>query len=69
MRKTVNQANRLVFRSEIIAMTSSLSVTKQICDAEGCFAAAEEEIKVPVGQMGEISLAVCRKCKPRFIPK
>lgn len=33
-----------MLRSEIIAMSSSLSVNNQICNAEGCFAAAKEEI-------------------------
>lgn len=38
-----------------------------ICEAHGCLAAAEQEIKVPVGQIGEINLSVCTNCKPKFI--
>jgi hypothetical protein len=49
--------------------TVYLEPNKRICDAEGCLAIAEQEINVPVGQIGEISLSVCNKCKPKFNPK
>ncbi|WP_162477458.1 hypothetical protein [Nitrososphaera sp. AFS] len=39
---------------------------KQICEADGCLAIAEEDIKVSVGQIGEINLSVCNNCKPKF---
>lgn len=47
--------------------TLSLGPNKQICEAEGCFSTAEEEIKISVGQSGKINLSVCAKCKPKFI--
>jgi hypothetical protein len=37
-----------------------------ICDAEGCFANATEEIKMSVGQFGSIDLYICSNCKPKF---
>jgi hypothetical protein len=40
--------------------------SSHICEAEGCFAVAEAEIKVPVGQVGEINLSVCTNCKPNL---
>jgi hypothetical protein len=46
-------------------LTSELN--KQICEANGCFAIAEQEIIVPVGQIGKIVLSVCSGCKPKFI--
>jgi hypothetical protein len=47
--------------------TLSLEPNKHICEADGCFATAEEEIKISVGHIGEINLSICRKCKPKFI--
>lgn len=47
--------------------TLFLETNKQICEADGCFTTAEEEIKISVGQIGEINLSVCSKCKPKFI--
>jgi hypothetical protein len=49
--------------------TLSLETNKQICEADGCFATAEEEIKISVGQIGEINLSVCSNCKPKFVVK
>ena len=43
--------------------------SKQVCEAHGCFALAEEQIKVPVGQIGEITLTVYNSCKRKFISK
>jgi hypothetical protein len=40
---------------------------KITCEAYGCFASAEEEINVPVGQTGEIYLSVCRNCRSKFV--
>jgi hypothetical protein len=42
-------------------------MTEAVCEAHGCVAAAEEEIRVPVGQMGEINLRVCSNCRPKFV--
>lgn len=45
----------------------SMAFNDHICEAEGCFAVAEGEIKVPLGQIGEIKLSICNNCKPKFI--
>jgi hypothetical protein len=47
----------------------SLEINTRIFEAQRCLAVAEEEIKVPVGQIGEINLSVCSDCKPKFIGK
>jgi hypothetical protein len=49
--------------------TFSLEPNKQICEADGCFAIAEEEIKISIGRIRKINLSVCAKCKPKFIIK
>jgi hypothetical protein len=49
--------------------TLSVETNKQICEAYGCCATAEEEIKIFVGQIGEINLSVCSNCKPKFMVK
>jgi hypothetical protein len=49
--------------------TLSLETNKQICEADECFATAEEEVKISVGQIGEINLSVCSNCKPKFMVK
>jgi hypothetical protein len=36
---------------------NSLSPKSEVCEAFGCFARVTEEIKLSVGEMGEISLA------------
>jgi hypothetical protein len=47
--------------------TLSAETNKQICESDGCFAIAEEEIKISVGRTGNINLSVCGRCKPKFI--
>jgi hypothetical protein len=37
-----------------------------VCEVQGCYAVAEEEMRVPVGQIGEITIVICRNCKPKF---
>jgi hypothetical protein len=37
-----------------------------ICEVQGCYALAEEEITVAVGQIGKINVIICRNCKPKF---
>lgn len=44
-----------------------LSLEINICDAVGCSATATEEIKVSVGQLGDIHLSVCANCRPKFV--
>ena len=41
-------------------------VNKQICEANGCHKQATNEIKLDVGQVGKISLYLCRNCIPKF---
>jgi hypothetical protein len=62
-----NQRTHKRYYSPMSKPTLSLEPNKQICEAEGCFATAEEEIKISVGQFGEINLSVCSNCKPKFI--
>ena len=67
-----DQANHKTHRRDYSPMsmpTLSLETNKQICEAEGCFATAGEEIKISVGQIGEIILSVCSNCKPKFMVK
>ena len=68
--RPLDQANHVTNRRDYSPMskpTLSLEPNKQICEAEGCFATAEEEIKISVGRIGKINLSVCAKCKPKFI--
>ena len=37
-----------------------------ICEANGCYKQATNEIKLDVGQFGKISLLLCRNCVPKF---
>ena len=37
-----------------------------ICEANGCYKQATNEIKLDVGQFGKISLFLCRNCIPKF---
>ena len=37
-----------------------------ICEANGCYKQATNEIKLDVGQFGKISLFVCSNCIPKF---
>jgi hypothetical protein len=56
--------------SELMRNSNSilrLEANEDICEALGCFAIANEEIQIPVGSIAEISLSVCRKCKPKFV--
>jgi hypothetical protein len=65
-----DQANHRTHRRDCLPMSKpslSLETNKQICEADGCFAIAEEEIKISVGRIGKIDLSVCAKCKPKFI--
>lgn len=38
-----------------------------ICDAFACLAKATQELKLPVGGLGEIRLNICDKCQSKFI--
>ena len=37
-----------------------------ICEANGCYKQATNEIKLAVGQFGKISLFLCKNCIPKF---
>jgi len=37
-----------------------------ICEANGCYKQATNEIKLDVGQFGKISLFLCKDCVPKF---
>ena len=37
-----------------------------ICEANGCYRQATNEIKLDVGQFGKISLFLCKDCVPKF---
>jgi hypothetical protein len=37
-----------------------------ICEAVGCFAIAESEVRIPVGNLGLLKLLVCNNCIPKF---
>jgi hypothetical protein len=39
---------------------------KELCEAIGCFAKAENEVSVPVGELGVIILLVCDNCMRKF---
>jgi hypothetical protein len=42
-------------------------VNEMICEAQGCFNRADEEIRIPVGHIGEISVSICNNCKHKFV--
>jgi hypothetical protein len=42
-------------------------VKEMICEAQGCFNRADEEIRIPVGHIGEISVSLCDNCKHKFV--
>ena len=46
---------------------SILHSKEMICEAQGCFNRADEEIRIPVGHIGEISVSVCDNCKHKFV--
>jgi hypothetical protein len=41
-------------------------VNNDICEAAGCFSPAEVQLKVKVGQQGNISLSLCKDCVCKF---
>ena len=41
-------------------------VNKQICEANGCYKLATNKIKLDVGQLGKISLFLCKNCISKF---
>jgi hypothetical protein len=49
--------------------TLSSEVNNSICEAYGCYAKATTEISVNVGELGTISLLLCKDCVNRFTEK
>lgn len=47
---------------------SESNTNKAICEAVGCDAEATSEVALRLGSNERISLFVCEKCKPRFLP-
>lgn len=41
-------------------------VNNSICEAVNCFSPAEVQLKVKVGQLGNISLFLCNDCVRKF---
>jgi len=41
-------------------------VYNNVCEAVGCFAIAESEVKIPVGKLGLLKLLVCDNCISKF---
>jgi hypothetical protein len=37
-----------------------------VCDASGCFSKATEILEVQVGDLGKVSLSLCKRCRPKF---
>ena len=46
--------------------TISSEIYNVICEAYGCYAKATTEISVKVGELGTISLRVCKDCENKF---
>jgi hypothetical protein len=49
--------------------TISSEVNNSVCEAYGCYAKATTEISVKVGELGTISLLLCKECVNRFTEK
>ena len=49
--------------------TISSEIYNVICEAYGCYAKATAEISVNVGELGTISLLLCKDCVNRFTDK
>jgi hypothetical protein len=39
---------------------------KELCEAAGCFAKAENEVRIRVGELGVMLLLICNNCMPKF---
>ena len=68
-----SQANHAENKSIDIAATISrpnnvidIQHNNVICEANGCYKHATNEITLDVGQFGKISLFLCRNCIPKF---
>ncbi|HJT83295.1 MAG TPA: hypothetical protein VJ697_02335 [Nitrososphaeraceae archaeon] len=61
--------------SKAIEITAAMSLPNNIidiqdnnviCEANGCYKQATNELELDVGQFGKISLFLCRNCIPKF---
>ena len=43
-----------------------MSSSNQLCEAVGCNANTTENIEVPAGRFGSITISVCKKCALLF---
>jgi hypothetical protein len=68
-----SQANHA--ENKAIDITATISIPNNvidiqrnnvICEANGCYKQATNEIKLDVGQFGKISLFLCKNCLPKF---
>lgn len=68
-----SQANHFEKKVIDIAATSipnniiDIQDNNVICEANGCYKQATNEIKLDIGKFGRISLFLCRNCVPKFI--
>jgi hypothetical protein len=46
---------------------SEFVINNVICEAVGCFAEARVQIEVRAGQLGTISLSLCKNCVSKFV--
>ena len=68
-----SQANHT--ENKVIGIAATISIPNNIidiqdnnviCEANGCYKQAANEIKLDVGQFGKISLFLCKNCLPKF---
>jgi hypothetical protein len=64
-----NHAEKKVIDISAISIPNSIRDIQDnnvICEANGCYNQAANEIKLDVGQLGKISLFICKNCLPKF---
>jgi hypothetical protein len=47
--------------------TIASEVNNSICEVVNCFSQATVQIEVKVGQLGKISLSLCKNCVSKFV--
>ena len=65
----VNHAEKKVIDMTAISIPNykiGIQDNNVICEANGCYKQATNEIKLDVGQFGKISLFLCQDCVPKF---
>ncbi len=61
-KKAIDIASTISIPNNIIDIQNN----NVICEANGCYKQATNEIKLDVGQFGKISLFLCKECLPKF---